>query len=668
MAVLQMQRISICGLKDQKKAILETLQRLEDVEVQDFVPEDGVFMKPVSANSAAEYERSIHDAENALEVLDTYDPQKSGLMSMFEGRDVVPVEKFEGFEKEYHDVSKTIEEILALSKKITEENAEITKCQQQIEMLEPWQSLDIPLNMTGTAKTGIFIGTLPNELTVDSVYEMLSDVSENIDCSIVSTSKEQTCIVVICEKEDSEKVSDALRAHAFSYPAVESSIAPSEKKAELQGEIEKLQAAIAEDEEKVKTYADKRGQIKFLADYQTINQEHYNVSQNLPQSNHAFILSGYTPEREVQRIKNALSKYDVEIETEAVGEDEDAPVVLKNNPFSAPMEGVVSAYALPAKGEIDPSFLVSLFYYVLFGFMLSDFAFGAIVFIGCLVLLIKNKNMELGTKRMLQLLLGGGLSAMFWGIMFGSYFGDFIPVVSETFFGHGITVRPLWLDMTTNPMTVLTLSLMIGLLHIFVGLGANAFQCIKRKDWIALIFDVICWYMILVGLVLKMLTMSMIMDILFGGRDPILGSTAGTAGLIIAAIGGVGVLLMDGRSSKNPVKRLLKGIYAIYGITGYLSDLLSYSRLLALGLATGVIASVANMIGTMFGSGVVRVIVYILVFFIINGINLFINGLGAYVHTNRLQYVEFFGKFFEGGGRGFEPYSVKTKYYKFKEN
>ena len=95
MAVLQMQRISICGLKDQKKAILETLQRLEDVEVQDFVPEDGVFMKPVSANSAAEYERSIHDAENALEVLDTYDPQKSGLMSMFEGRDVVPVEKFE---------------------------------------------------------------------------------------------------------------------------------------------------------------------------------------------------------------------------------------------------------------------------------------------------------------------------------------------------------------------------------------------------------------------------------------------------------------------------------------------------------------------------------------------------------------------------------------------
>lgn len=668
MAVLQMQRISICGLREQKKAVLETLQRLEDIEVQDFVPEDDIFKKAVSSGGAAEYERSIHDAENALDVLNTYDPQKAGLMGMFKGRDVVSVERYDSFAEEYRDVSNTIEEILALNKKIAEENAEITKCRQQIEMLEPWESLDIPLNLSETAKTGIFIGTLPNEVTLEQLYEMLAEFSPKIDCSIISASKEQTCVMIICEKEDREKVSDTLRSHAFSYPAVDSSVAPSEKKAELQGEIEKLEAAIAEDEEKVKTYADQRDQIKFLADYQTINQEHHNVSESLPQSEHAFILSGYTPEKEVQRIKNALSKYDVEIETEEVGDDEDVPVVLKNNPFTAPVEGVVSAYALPAKGEIDPSFLVSLFYYVLFGFMLSDFAFGAILFIGCLVLLIKNKNMETGAKRMLQLLLGGGLSAMFWGIMFGSYFGDFIPVVSETFFGKGIIVRPLWLDMTTNPMTVLTLSLMIGLLHIFVGLGANAFQCIKRKDWIALIFDVICWYMILVGLVLKMLTMSMIMDILFGGRDPILSAQAGSAGLIIAAVGAVGVLFMDGRSSRNFFKRILKGIYAIYGITGYLSDLLSYSRLLALGLATGVIASVANMIGTMFGSGVVRVIVFILVFFIINGINIFINGLGAYVHTNRLQYVEFFGKFFEGGGRGFEPYSVKTKYYKFKEN
>ena len=668
MAVLQMQRISICGLKDQKSAVLETLQRLEDIEVQDFVPEDDVFKKSAAASSSAEFERSIHDAENALEVLDTYDPQKSGLMSMFKGRDLVTVEQFDGFREVYDDVSKTIDEILSLSKKIAEENAEITKCQQQIEMLAPWESLDIPLNLTETAKTGVFIGTLPNELTVDDIYEMLAETTENVDCNVISTSKEQTCIMVICEKEDKEKVSDTLRAHAFSYPAVESSLAPSDKKAELQGEIEKLQAAIAEDEEKVKTYADQREKIKFLADYQTINQEHNNVSQNLPQSNHAFILSGYTPEIEVPKIKKALENYDVEIETEAVGEDEDAPVVLKNNPFSAPMENVISAYALPGKGEIDPSFLVSLFYYVLFGFMLSDFAFGAILAIGCIVLLIKNKTMEKGTKRLLQLVMGGGISAMFWGIMFGSYFGDFIPVVSETFFGKGITIRPLWLDMTTNPMTVLTLSLMIGLLQIFVGLGANAYQCIKRKDWISLIFDVFCWYMILVGLVLKMLTMTMIMNILFGGRDPILGSTAGTVGLIIAAIGAVGVLLMDGRSSRNPVKRLLKGIYAIYGITSYLSDLLSYSRLLALGLATGVIASVANMIGTMFGSGIVRVIIYIIVFFIINGINIFINGLGAYVHTNRLQYVEFFSRFFEGGGREFEPYSVKTKYYKFKEN
>ncbi len=129
----------------------------------------------------------------------------------------------------------------------------------------------------------------------------------------------------------------------------------------------------------------------------------------------------------------------------------------------------------------------------------------------------------------------------------------------------------------------------------------------------------------------------------------------------------MGIIATSGRESRSPVKRLLKGLYGLYNVSGYLSDILSYSRLLALGLATGVIATVFNQMGSMLGGGVVGAVFFTLVFIIGHAMNLAINLLGAYVHTNRLQYVEFFGKFYEGGGRKFEPFAAKTKYFKVTE-
>ena len=147
----------------------------------------------------------------------------------------------------------------------------------------------------------------------------------------------------------------------------------------------------------------------------------------------------------------------------------------------------------------------------------------------------------------------------------------------------------------------------------------------------------------------------------------ILPAQAGTAAAVVAGIGAIGIVLTSGRESRNPAKRLLKGLYGLYNVTGYLSDILSYSRLLALGLATGVIATVINQMGSMGGGGIGGAIMFILVFIVGHTINLGINLLGAYVHTNRLQFVEFFGKFYEGGGRKFAPFGIHTKYYKIRE-
>ena len=667
MAVLAMKRITICGLKADSKPILERIQRAGVIEIQDFVEEDDVFKKVRMPISASEFERNIHDAENALEVLNTYKEEKSGMLSSFKGRAVIEEEEYDTFYKELAGTKKTISRILELSKDVAEKNAEILKSQQQLEMLVPWESFDVPLDLSGTEKTGIFIGSLPGEWTLDSIYEAMAEHLP-VDITIISHDKNQTCLMLICQIEKKEAVNAALRGLGFSYPAYSTKYTPEESKERLLKQIDVLKEEIEKCEEEIKSYDDQRPKIKFLADYQAIRAEKYSVANNLPQSEHAFILSGYVPEIYVKEVEEAIEPYTATLELEDVTEDEDAPVALKNNGFSSAVQGVVESYALPDKGEIDPSFLISLFYFVFFGFMLADAAIGLLIFLGAFVLLVSNKNMEKGLRNNVKLFMFGGISAMFFGVLFGSYFGDVITSVSSNFFGKPIVVKPLWLDMTANPMTVLTLALIMGLIHIFTGMAAAAYQFLKKKDIMSFIFDVLVWYVILIGLIIKCLSMQMIMDILAGGSAPVFSAQVGNYGLYAAGIGCLVVIFMGGRSSKNWGKRLLKGAYAVYGITGYLSDLLSYSRLLALGLATGVISSVANMIGTMFGSGFVGVIVFILVFIIINAINIGINTLGAYVHTNRLQYVEFFGRFYEGGGRPFQPYSVKTKYYKFKEN
>ena len=186
------------------------------------------------------------------------------------------------------------------------------------------------------------------------------------------------------------------------------------------------------------------------------------------------------------------------------------------------------------------------------------------------------------------------------------------------------------------------------------------------RNVVDFICDVVLWYLLLLGLILMLLPTELFgsiaqMNIVF---PPVLNSLAKG----MAIVGALGILVMSARDKKNPILRLALGAYDLYNITGWVSDVLSYSRLLALGLATGVIASVINQMGSMVGNNVFGVIVFILVFCFGHLFNLAINLLGAYVHTCRLQYVEFFGKFYEGGGKAFRPFKQITKYVEIKED
>ena len=270
-------------------------------------------------------------------------------------------------------------------------------------------------------------------------------------------------------------------------------------------------------------------------------------------------------------------------------------------------------------------------------------------------------------EKTLKLFLYCGISTTFWGFMFGSFFGDAVNVIATTFFDRpDIRLAPLWFEPINFPMKMLVFSFAFGIVHLFTGLGVKLYVSVKSGHLADGIYDAVFWYLLVGGAVVYMLTMSMFTEML--GLGFTLPAPVGTISAAAALIGVVGIVFTSGRESKNWGKRLLKGLYGAYGVTSYLSDILSYSRLLALGLATSVISTVFNQLGSMLGNSIPGIILFFLVFLIGHALNLAINALGAYVHTNRLQFVEFFGKFYEGGGRKFNPFAIHTKYYKVKED
>lgn len=224
----------------------------------------------------------------------------------------------------------------------------------------------------------------------------------------------------------------------------------------------------------------------------------------------------------------------------------------------------------------------------------------------------------------------------------------------------------MWFEPLNDPMRLLLYSLLFGIIHLFTGLGIKGYMMIKDGRYLDCLYDVGFWFALLIGLLLLLIPSELFASI--AGQTFIFPAFVNVLAKVLTIIGLVGIILMSGRRKKNPALRIALGLYDIYGITSWLSDVLSYSRLLALGLATGVIAQVVNSMASMMGDGILGAIFFIVVFIIGHTLNLAINLLGAYVHTNRLQYVEFFGKFYEGGGRPFEPFKQNTKYIRIKED
>ena len=654
MAMLKMQRIYIYALIKYCKDILETLQRRGVVEIENMELEDSVFFKEDTTPLQAQYQRSAATAGEALGILSRYAPQKKGLLSSFKGRERLSADDYNRMVDNTQDTLRIAYDIISYQKNIDMNEAEKVKYEAQLEAIKPWLSLDVPMNFTGTATTTAFIGKFSETKSSTDIMTQLAELIpevEGIDVEIISCDENQTCVLI-----------------GFEYPSYISPVAPKTREKQINKHLSNRDGRILEAEKNIKACEKYYPDLEFLEDYFVMKTERYRAFDEITTSRNTFILSGYITERDAQELKTYLEEhFDAQVELEA-SDTPDTPVVLKNNKFAEPTESVLASYSYPDRREADPTSVMAIFYYIFFGMMFSDAGYGMVMALACGILLMKFKNMETGLRRSMKMFFWCGVSTTIWGLLFGSFFGDAVSVISNTFFHTpppaipGLVV-PIWFNPVTDPMQMLMFSFLLGIIHLFAGLAIMAYNDIKHKEYLAVLYDVISWYLLVGGAILALLSLDMMGNIAGFTLPPIFLTIGG----IMAAIGAVLILLFSGRESKNPVKRFLKGVYGLYGATGYLSDILSYSRLLALGLATGVIAQVFNQIGSMMGSGVIGVILFTLIFVIGHGLNIGINALGAYVHTNRLQFVEFFGKFYTGGGREFKPFKINTKHYTVKE-
>lgn len=653
MAKMPMLRVEVAAHKTKRKAILEYLQRSERVEILDEGCREGFFRQDTEAEVQS-FERNRKAAERALAILDEYAPVKKGMLSGFKGRrEVSPAEFARESAREKAAVS-LLAEIAGLQETVAETRGEISRKRALIPQYAAWENLDIPTVFTGTDKTAAFFGVFPGSKTLPEIYEAVgASFGEPFCVEIEGVLPEQTAVFAVCRKADAGDFEAALRGAGFAAGAPVTHHTPAEKTRRLEAEIAALEEKSSAAAEKIRELAGRRAEIELACDSFTAREEKYRVIAELDQTKSAFVVTGYVAERDFPRLERDLTeKFGAVVECSPAGDD--APVRLQSNAFTAPAAGITAMYAMPGKGDIDPTPLMSFFYYLLFGMMLSDAGYGLLLLIGSL-LLIKIYKPEEKMRRNLQLFAYCGVSTCFWGVMFGSYFGNAIPTISEFFFGHRVNIPPVLFDPMegTSAVTMLILSLALGLVMVVAGLAANIYTLSRNGDPWEGILGSGSWILVLLGVAA--------LAVGFVSFAPLK-----TAGIAAAALG-VLMLFANGVRKKGFLG-IFSGLVSLYDVTGYASDLMSFSRLMALGLTTAAMSQVFNQLCTLGGKGFFGTVLFIVVFVVGHLINFALNALGAYVHTLRLQYVELFSKFYEGGGRAFEPFSGHTKYIKVRED
>ncbi|MGX8692462.1 MAG: V-type ATP synthase subunit I [Clostridia bacterium] len=596
--------------------------------------------------------------QQALDILNRYAPAKSPLLS--------PKPEVAGEtlldEQTLERALQTAETLRGNSDRIRRIGAEESRLRSTIEALTPWKDFDLPLERTETKFSAATLGSMPLRMDLAKAEEALAAAAEEAELFPVSTDKSQRYLVLLSSKEQTNAALDGLRAFGFAP------IGFAGMSGTAQENIDRSEAelkALAEEklacEQAIVDLAGERDALKLACDAAETRISLAETGDRLCGTDSVVLLQGWMPAEREEELKEVFERFGCAWEAEDPPEDEypEVPVQLKNNKFTNALNMVTDMYSLPAYGTVDPNPLMAPFFILFFGLMMADMGYGLIMIAAAIVAMVKMKP-EGGSRAFCQLLLYGGIATFAMGFLTGSFFSD-IPYQLVHIINPKSTWPGLWhlFSPETDSTMVLYGSMVLGVLHLNTGMAVNFVQKWKAGNKGDAIFEEGSLWVILLGGVLFALDLLLVHS-----------TVLHYAGLAILILGAAALLFGAGRHAKG-FGKVTAAFGCIYNTaTGWFGDVLSYSRIMALMLAGGVVGKVFNTVAVMpmqsAGLNVVTVLAFAIIFLLGHAMNFALNLLGCYVHDLRLQCLEFFGKFYSDGGKPFRPLRYSGTYVKAK--
>ncbi len=639
MAILKMKKLRICGVSEEQTQLIRQLQLLGSVEigapcaltdtqgVQVFCAGDG--------KSADALLRTSARLTSALETLKHYETKKGGLFAARPEKTIGELFSDEAYAAAL-DTAQAVLDAQDARSRLAAEKSRLTAVR---ESFVPWQQLPLPLETLGTQHTRILLGTVPAQTDLEALRAKVFEAADEVQLEQISADQQSLYLLVFVHKCAAEAVGAALREAGFALTTFDGGQGTAAEN------IRRTDAAIAaceqQDAEKLAeltALAEQKSALQLAFDRCTQEIAKAQAADRLVHSEKTFCLGGWVPCEDVGKLEALLSGFCCawELTDPAPEEYPDVPVKLKNNKLTWPLNMVTEMYSLPAYDGVDPNPLMAPFFILFYGIMMADMGYGLLMILASII--ITKKSRPKGTSgQMFGLMFSCGISTFLMGALTGGFFGDFLPQLvgiidpDTTFKALPSLFTPL-----DDTITILIGAMALGFVQIVTGMAISFVEKIKKGQIMDAIWEELTWWIVFAGIACMALGVTNI--VLY-------------VGLAMVVVG-------SGWSAKGFGK-----VTAIFGsvynhVTGYFGDILSYSRLMTLMLAGSVIASVFNTLGAIPGN----VVFFLLVSVAGNGLNFALNLLSCYVHDLRLQCLEYFGKFYQDGGKPFEPLAINTKY------